>query len=159
MKFIAQWAFYSFLFCNRCNARFVIGFPYSLMTQMAVWSQTSTFLLVYVYRGLHKVLTLPVTVLLAKKQFCNVPLMAYMHRFARHIELYSLSGTSLVLCQIHVHPSQSVQLYACIHLFYYEQIPVSFWFYPHTDVCEHCILGTFPESYEEKNTGILLGWE
>ena len=40
---------------------------------MADRSQTSSGLSVYVHGGLHKVLTLPATVLLAKKQFCNVP--------------------------------------------------------------------------------------
>ena len=41
---------------------------------MADRSQTSTGLSVYVYGGLHKVLTPPAIVLLAKKQFCNVSL-------------------------------------------------------------------------------------
>ena len=40
---------------------------------MADRSQTSTGLSVYVYDGLHKVLTLPATVV-RKKQFCNVPI-------------------------------------------------------------------------------------
>ena len=37
--------------------KFVIGFHYSLVTQMADRSQTSTGLPVYVYGGLHKMLT------------------------------------------------------------------------------------------------------
>ena len=41
-------------------------FHYSLVTQMADRSQTSTGLSVYVYGGLHEVLTLPSTFLLAK---------------------------------------------------------------------------------------------
>ena len=41
---------------------------------MADRSQTSTGLSVYVHGGLHEVLTLPTTVLLAKTIFCNVPL-------------------------------------------------------------------------------------
>ena len=43
------------------------------MTQMAVQSQISTGLSVYVYGGLHKVLTLPATAF-KQNQFCNVPL-------------------------------------------------------------------------------------
>ena len=39
-------------------------------------SQTFTGLSVYVYGGLHKVLTSSATVLLAK-QFCNVPLIFF----------------------------------------------------------------------------------
>ena len=49
---------------QKSNAKKV--FPYSLVTQRAYRSQTSTGLSVYVYGGLHKVLTLPTTVLLAK---------------------------------------------------------------------------------------------
>ena len=41
-------------------------FHYSIVTQMANRSQTSTGLSVYVLCGLHAVLTLPATVLLAK---------------------------------------------------------------------------------------------
>ena len=42
---------------------------------MADRSQTYTGLSLFVYGGLHKVLTLPENVLLAKKkQLCNVPL-------------------------------------------------------------------------------------
>ena len=42
------------------------GFHYSLVTQMADQSQTSTGVSVYEYGGLHKVLKLPATVLSAK---------------------------------------------------------------------------------------------
>ena len=51
---------------NRCHGKSVIGFQYSLVTQMADRSQTSTGVSLYVYGELHKVLTLPATLLLAK---------------------------------------------------------------------------------------------
>ena len=44
------------------------AFHNSLVTQMADRSQTFTGLSIYVYGGLHKVLTPPAIVLLAKKQ-------------------------------------------------------------------------------------------
>ena len=52
---------------------------------MADRSQTSTGLSVYVYGGLHKMLTLPATVLLAKKQLYNVPLKA-LYTFCNNVK-------------------------------------------------------------------------
>ena len=52
-----------FHFFNRIHAKISSVFHYSLVTQMANRSQTSTGLSVYVYGRLHKVLTLPATVL------------------------------------------------------------------------------------------------
>ena len=36
---------------------------------------------------------------------------------------------------------------------------INFVFDPNTDVCKHCILGTFPKSSEQNITGMLLGWD
>ena len=66
LEFIAQGALYSFLFGTEAMQNVLSVFHCSLVTQMADRSQTSTGLSVYVYGGLHKVLTLPATFLLAK---------------------------------------------------------------------------------------------
>ena len=59
MELITQWAFYSFLFLHRCNAKFLIVFifHYSLVTKMADRSHTSTGLSVHVFGGLQSAYT------------------------------------------------------------------------------------------------------
>ena len=67
LEFIAQWAFYSFLFWHRCNAKFVIGFSlFSRDPDGRLISNFYRFVSLCIDGGLHKVLTLPATVLLAK---------------------------------------------------------------------------------------------
>ena len=73
MEFIAQWAFYSFLFWHRCNAKFVIRF--SLFSRDPDGRSISNlYRCVILCIWWIQVLTLPVNCFVSKKQFCNVPL-------------------------------------------------------------------------------------
>ena len=65
-SFLLSERFTLLFFCTDAMQNLSYVFQYSLVTQMADRSQTSTGVSLYVYGELHKVLTLPATLLLAK---------------------------------------------------------------------------------------------
>ena len=106
LEFIAQWAFYSFLFWHRCNARFVIGF--SLFSRDPDGRSISNF-----YRFVSLCIwwiTLSAytasNCFVCKNQYCNVPLINCLFSlqctlYYKHMLIWNIRSNWVFVKSVH----------------------------------------------------------